>query len=191
MAGAVQLVDVRAARDAEAVGGIEAAEADVAGGVQVDGEHMLLADAHCHLVAVAALLQNVGGEHLRGVVLRVGSEIAEELIHLGGGDAGDEGRAAPMVEQGAGEFLAVRRRELLDDKLAATEASLNFGVGGERSQKGLRRSVLRFEADVHGSGAGVEGGDGGRAGFAGERQWCEQKKDKDGTADSVQRSGPE
>ena len=72
---------------------------------------MLLADAHRGLHVVAASRDQPGLEHLRREVLRIGGEVLHEALEVLSRGAGDEGGAAPVVQQRAGDFRAGGRRE--------------------------------------------------------------------------------
>ena len=85
---------------------VEAAEGDVVGGVHDDGDDVLLADAHGGLHVVAAVGDSLGLQDLRGEVLGVGVEVAQQALEVGGGGTGGEGGAAPVVEQRSGDFRA-------------------------------------------------------------------------------------
>ena len=101
-----------------------------------------------------------GGEDLGREVVRVGGEVAEQALEVGGCGVRHEGRGAPVVEEGVGglgggcevfdkEFAVLRRRRL------------TAGAVSAQDDEGVRGAVLPGEAGLDVGGVGVEGGDRG------------------------------
>lgn len=157
-AGRVDLGDVDALRGAVAVLGVELSEGDVVSGVHDDGDDVVLTDAHPCLEAVVLLGEGLGLNDLGREVLRVGAEVFHEALEVGGGRSGGKRGAAPVVEEGSGEWRS-GGGELLDDKGSLAKV---LRGGGE---KGAGGAVLLGEAGLDCAGVGVEGGDGGGCGF--------------------------
>src|ERR1700761_366981 len=158
VAGGRDLVDARAAGDAVAVSGVEGGEGDVDGGVEDDGDDVVLAGAEAEEGVGGRVPDDGRGDDLRGEVVRVGVEVLEEVLEVGGGAVRDKGGGAPVVEEGVwsgggGDFF--------NEELAGAEVREAGGVGGE-DEEGGGGLVLLGEAGLDGMGVGVEGGDGGR-----------------------------
>ena len=77
-------VDAGAAGDAVAVGGIEGGEGDVAGGVEDDGDDVVLAGAEAEEGVGWSCGEDGGGEDLRCEVGGVSGEVAEEAFEASG-----------------------------------------------------------------------------------------------------------
>ena len=151
----VELGDVGAAREAVGVGGVEAGEGDVVGGVEVDREDVVLVEAEGGEDGVGGLGEDVGFGDLRGVDVRVGREVAEEGFEIGGGGVGGEGGGSPMVEEGCG--CGLLRGEVFDEEIAGAEAGVGVGIFG-RGEEEVAGAVLEGEAGFGGGDVGVEGG---------------------------------
>jgi hypothetical protein len=110
-------------------------------------------------------------EHLRGEVLGVGVEVAHEALEVGGVGSGGEGRAAPVVEERAGEGFAAGWGEFFDDEFSAAEAGVGVASGDEEGDRG---AVLLGQARLDLAGVGVELGGGDGSGFCASGQAEEQ-----------------
>ena len=92
-------------------------EGDVVGRVEHDCDDMLLAYPELHVKAVALMREDVRGDNLRRENSGVSGVVLEHSIEVGGCGSGDEGRSAPVVEEGAGEMALIGRGEPLDEDL--------------------------------------------------------------------------
>lgn len=137
------------------------AEGDVVGGVERDGENVVLADAEVGLHVVAGGGEQAGAEDFGGEVARVGGEVAEEVVEVGGAGAWGERGAAPVMEHGAGGGLYVGFGEGFEDEIAAVQSGEAVGQDGREIGSG----VLLGKAVLDGLGVGGESGDGCRAGL--------------------------
>ncbi len=138
-AGGVDLGDMDAARKAVATMRIGLGEDNVVRGVQDDGDDVLLADAHGGLEMVLLPGEDSGLKDLWGEVLWIGGQVLHQAVKVRGFGSGDEGRAAPVVQQGSRDTGG--RRELLDGHLALMEPDLILRgneKGGLRADAGGR-----------------------------------------------------
>ena len=147
-AGGGDLVDVGAARNAVAVAVVELCKGDVVGGVEDNGDDVVLAHAHVHEPVVAAAGERVCLNDVRGEVLWPGSEVAHEVFEVGRGGAGSEGDGAPVMEESAGCRGSGCRNALQED-VAAAEA----GRGVWRRSEG---ACLLRESGLNARGVKVE-----------------------------------
>ncbi len=168
--------DAGAARGAGAAGGGGVGEGDLVGGVEGDGEDVVLAEAHRGLEVVAVGGEEGGAEDFGGEVPGVGGEVAEEVVEGGGGGVGNEGGAAPMVEEGVvGGF---GWGQGVEEEIAVMEAGEDFRGEGFRGEK--RGGVLLGQAALYGLGVGHEGGVCGRGGLGVGGEGCERDEESCG-----------
>ena len=154
------------------MGGVEGGEGDVAGGVEDDGDDVVLAGAEAEEGVGGCAPDDGRGDDLRGEVVRVGGEVLEEVFEVGGGGVGDEGGGAPVVEEGVGGGGC---GQLLDEDLAGAELGASGGVAGE-GEEVVGGAVVLGEAGLDGAGVDAEGGECGGGWLGEEGRVAEEKK---------------
>jgi hypothetical protein len=162
-AGVGDLGDAGAAGGAGAALRAGAREGDVVGGVEDDGENVVLADAQGGGEAVAVLREDGGLEDLGREDAGIGGKVAQEEFKVGGASVGNEGGAAPVVKEGFGDVGC--RGDLVDEEFAATEAGGLVGGGEGLKAPAVEAGFDGADVSVKGLGRGRRrAGEGGRDG---------------------------
>jgi hypothetical protein len=136
-AGRFDFGDACASRCAVSMLCIKSSERDVVGRVHNDRNDVFLPHPHEYLEMVALLRENFRLKHLRREMLRIGSEVPQQVLKVGSFGSRYKRCAAPVVQQCSGKICTRRRGELLDDQLSSTQPLLSQRSGSRKGEKGI------------------------------------------------------